>query len=309
MMDRTLDKLLSAVELSPQPFSVCRIQSGWRMSYPVFSTITVHFVLRGCGQLQVGEAAPIAFSPSSVMIVPARRPHWVGDSSSSAVMVAAVDKCDLVGDGLVEFTAGDGSDDTLLLCAAVASPHHAALGLFELPHGPVVEDDAANGIPAYVFDAMRHEIARAGLGAQAMCQALMKQALVSLLRTRWAQTEGNALAAGAFRHPRLARAIVAVLEHPAARHSVGSLAEVAGMSRASFCDHFSRAFAQGPIEFVQQTRLRVAARLLATSDLPIKSIALSVGYAGSGPFSRAFEATYGSLPTMYRDQIMQKPTL
>ena len=314
-MDRTLDKLLSAVEVSPQPFSVCRIQSGWRMSYPVFTMITVHFVLRGRGQLKVGEGTPIAFAPSSVMIVPARQPHWVGDASSSAVVVAASERCDLVGDGLVEFTAadgdgdGDGDDDTLLLCAAVSATHHAALGLFEFTRGPVVEDDVASGVPAYIFDAMRQEIARAGLGTQAMCQALMKQALISLLRTRWSQADGGSLAAGAFLHPRLARAVVAVLENPAADHSVSSLAELAGMSRASFSDHFSRAFAQGPIDFVQKTRLRVAARLLEVSDLPMKAIALSVGYAGSRPFSRAFEATYGALPTVYRNQMLQQPTL
>ena len=310
MMDRTLDKLLSAVEVSPQPFSVCRIQSGWRMSYPVFNMITVHFVLRGCGQVQVGDGTPIAFAPSSVVIVPARRPHWIGDARSSAIVVPAGDTCDLIGDGLVEFTAGqgDGDSDTLLLCAAVSAPHHAALGLFELPRRPAVEDDAANGVPAYIFDAMRQESARAGLGTQAMCQALMKQALISLLRARWSQADGAVLAAGAFRHPRLARAIVAVLEDPAADHSVGSLAELAGMSRASFSDHFSRAFAQGPMDFVQKTRLRVAARLLEVSDLPTKVIARSVGYAGSRPFSRAFEATYGVLPTAYRDQMIQPPT-
>ena len=278
------------------------------MSYPVFTMITVHFVLRGRGHVQVGEGAPIAFAPSSVVIVPARQPHWVGDGRSSAAVAAAGDSCDLIGDGLVEFKAGagDGDDETLLLCAAVSAPHHAALGLFESPRGPVVED-GVSGVPAYIFDAMRKEIAHAGLGAQAMCQALMKQALISLLRTRWSQADGGALAAGAFRHPRLARAVVAVLENPAANHSVGSLAQIAGMSRASFSDHFSRAFAQGPIDFVQKTRLRVAARLLEVSDLPTKAIALSVGYAGSRPFSRAFEATYGALPTAYRDQVMQHP--
>ena len=81
------------------------------------------------------------------------------------------------------------------------------------------------------------------------------------------------------------------------------------MSRASFSDHFSRTFAQGPMEFVQKTRLRVAARLLEVCDLPVKAIALSVGYAGARAFSRAFEASYGALPTAYRDQIIQQSTL
>ena len=84
---------------------MCRIQSGWRMSFPVFTMITVHFVLCGHGQVQVGERAPLAFAPSSVMIVPARQSHWVGDPSSSAIVVGAGDRCDLIGDGLKLFDA------------------------------------------------------------------------------------------------------------------------------------------------------------------------------------------------------------
>lgn len=74
------------------------------------------------------------------------------------------------------------------------------------------------------------------------------------------------------------------------------------MSRASFCDHFSRTFGQGPIEFVQKTRLRVAARLLEVTDFPVLAIPHSIGYAGSRLFAKAFEAAFGSPPTRYRDQ-------
>ena len=212
---------------------------------------------------------------------------------------AAADKCELIGDGLVAFTAGNGADDTLLLCAAVSAPDQAALGLFDLMRWPVADDLAASGVPAGIVDAMHHEVTNAGLGTQAMCQALMKQALIMLLRRHWSQADGSAVL-DALHHPRLARAIAAIIEQPGAEHSVGSLARLAGMSRASFSDHFSRTFGQGPIDFVQKARLRVAARLLRVTDLPIKAIAQSVGYAGSRPFSRAFETTYGMLPSAYR---------
>ena len=207
-----------------------------------------------------------------------------------------------MGDGLIEFTAGNGAQDTLLLCAAVASPHDAALGLFDLLRQPVADDIAASGIPAAIFETMRREVAHAGLGTQAMCQALMKQALITLLRGHWLSTADGSLLAMALNHPRLARTVATIIAQPGAHHSVDSLAALAGMSRASFSDHFSRTFGQGPIEFVQKTRLRVAARLLEVTDLPIKAVAASIGYAGSRPFSRAFEAVYGTLPTRYRDQ-------
>ena len=269
------------------------------MTFPVFKFITVHFVLRGSRHFTVGEDAPLAFAPSSVLVVPASQPHWVGNADHSADVSAAANACELIGDGLIEFTAGNGDADTLLLCAAVSAPDQAALGLFDLMVRPVVDDLATSGVPAAIFDAMRQEIANVGLGTQAMCQALMKQALISLLREHWSHANASPVA-GALHHPRLARAIVAIIENPGSDHTVSSLAALAGMSRASFSDHFSRTFDQGPIDFVQKARLRVAARLLLLTDLPMDAIARSVGYAGSRPFARAFEAAYGASPTQYR---------
>ena len=299
-MRHTLDQLLTAIDVGPHVFSVCRIQAGWRMTFPVFEAMTIHFVLRGSGHLQVGGSPPMPFSPTSVLVVPARQSHWVGQAGSQAHVGEAADRCALLGDGLVEFIAGDGADDTLMLCGAMSEPYPGALGLFELLRMPLATEIAASCVPASVFEGMTNEIAGAGLGTQAMCQALMKQGLIALLRNRWAHDDGGQLLAGAALHPRLARAIAAIIEKPGAAHSVDSLASLAGMSRASFSDHFSRAFGQSPIDFVQKARLRIAARLLRATDLPIKVIAQSVGYAGPRPFSRAFQAAYARGPSDFR---------
>ena len=297
-MKRTLDQLLTTIDVDPHAFSVCRIQTGWRMTFPAFDAVTVHFVLRGSGHLQVGASPPVPFSPSSVLIIPTAEKHWVGEVAAQANVREAADRCALLGDGLVEFTAGSGADDTLMLCGALSAPYQGGLGFFDLLRAPVAGDMVTGVIPASVFDAMANEVAYAGFGTQAMCQALMKQGLVALLRNRRARE--TQLAGGATVHPRLAKAIAAIIEGPMAVHTVDSLASLSGMSRASFSDHFTKAFGQGPIDFVQKTRLRIAARLLRTTDLPIKVIAQTVGYSGPRPFSRAFQAVYGRGPADYR---------
>ena len=220
-------------------------------------------------------------------------------------MVSAADHCSLLGDGLVRFTAGNGSRDILLVCGTIPAAHGSALGLFDLLREPMVESFATGGALRHAFELMSLEVARPGLGTQAMTEVLMKQCLIALLRQHLlrgalpSEEVGSPLAA-ALHHPRLARAVLAIIEDPAASHSVESLALRAGMSRASFAEHFSRTFQQGPIDFVQKVRLRVAARLLTTTDLPLKVVARSVGYAGSTPFSRAFRATYAVGPGTYR---------
>lgn len=72
------------------------------------------------------------------------------------------------------------------------------------------------------------------------------------------------------------------------------------MSRAAFAERFSQVFDQAPMDFVQRVRLRIAARLLTTTDLPVKIVASTIGYASRSSFSRAFEAIYGAAPTDFR---------
>ena len=295
-----LDRLLTTLAVRLHAFSLCEIQKGRQLAYPSFESITAHFVLKGSGAVRAGNGAWMPFGPQSVMIVPARQSHILGDAESVAEVVQAEDHCALLGDGLIKFTTGEGQTEILLVCGAISASYSGGLGLFGLLHEPMIEDGSTHPVLRTAFELMLAEVADPGLGTQAMIEALMKQCLVTLLRQHLLRDRGGSPLFEALQHPRLARAVLAVIEAPAAPHTVESLASYAGMSRASFAEHFSRAFQQGPIDFVQKVRLRVAARLLATTDVPLKVIAQSVGYAGAAPFSRAFRAAYGADPTTYR---------
>lgn len=302
-----LDRLLTALAVRLHAFSVCEIQQGWRLEYPRFEAITVHYVLQGTGAFRVGNGPLLPFARHSAIVVPARQAHVVGDATATAQTLQAEEHCSLLADGLVKFTAGDGSRDILLLCGSIPATHSSALGLFDLMREPMVESFAAAGPLRYAFELMLAEVANPGLGTQAMTEILMKQCLIVLLRRHLHGSPNSPLLA-ALHHPRLARAVLAVIEDPGASHSVESLSARAGMSRASFADHFSRTFQQGPMEFVQKARLRVGARLLTTTDLPLKVVAQSIGYAAATPFSRAFRSVYGVDPTSYRTLSDGEPT-
>ncbi len=296
----TLDRLLTALAVRLHAFSVCEIQQGWRLAFSSFEAITVHYVLKGSGALRVSNGPWLPFAAQSILVIPARQSHIVGDAGPTGRMVYADDHCSLLADGLVTFTAGDGSRDTLLLCGAISASYGGALGLFNLLREPMIESFSEAGVVRPIFELMLSEVANPGLGAQAMTEVLMKQCLIALLRQHLTRDNASSPVFSALHHPRLARAVLAVIESPAAPHTVESLASLAGMSRASFAGHFSQAFQQGPIDFVHKVRLRVAARLLTTTDLPLKVIAQSVSYAGPTSLSRAFRSAYGTDPVTYR---------
>ena len=62
---------------------------------------------------------------------------------------------------------------------------------------------------------------------------------------------------GALREQRLAKAVAAIVDAPAAAHTVESLALLCGMSRIGFSESFSSTFGEGPITFLQRARLRL----------------------------------------------------
>jgi transcriptional regulator GlxA family with amidase domain len=53
-------------------------------------------------------------------------------------------------------------------------------------------------------------------------------------------------------------------------------------------------------EFVRETRLAEAQRLLAGSALSVEEVALAVGFSSAANFSTAFRERFGRTPTAYR---------
>lgn len=92
-----------------------------------------------------------------------------------------------------------------------------------------------------------------------------------------------------------------IATHLSSELNIEVLAQVAGLSRA----HFSRSFASltgmPPAEFVQQQRMRRAARLLtANREMSVKEIAALCGMPENNYFSKVFRKTFGVSPTEFR---------
>ena len=116
-----LDRLLVTLAVRLRSFSVCRIQQGWRLGFSPFEAITLHYVLQGSGSLRVGDGPWRSFSPHTVIVVPARLSHTLGEAGDCLGEARAEDHCGLHGDGLISFTAGDGTPDALFVCGQISN--------------------------------------------------------------------------------------------------------------------------------------------------------------------------------------------
>jgi transcriptional regulator GlxA family with amidase domain len=80
------------------------------------------------------------------------------------------------------------------------------------------------------------------------------------------------------------------------------LARSVALSRAHFIRSFRATFGETPHRYLQRRRIERAMALLRETDRPVTEVALDVGFASLGTFSRTFREIVGESPRAYRDR-------
>lgn len=111
---------------------------------------------------------------------------------------------------------------------------------------------------------------------------------------------GNWLAA--LKDRALSTALACIHSEPQRNWTVPDLAREACLSRSAFADRFTQTLGEPPLTYLTRHRMRLAARQLGHSALPVGRIADQVGYASEAAFSQAFKREYGQSPSMWRQQ-------
>ncbi len=101
---------------------------------------------------------------------------------------------------------------------------------------------------------------------------------------------------------RVAAAIRAIHEQPAAAWDISDLAKAAAMSRSAFFERFRRTVGMAPMKYLLHWRMVLAKRLLEDGELGIAAVARQVGYSSASTFSVAFSRHVGASPTIYARQ-------
>ena len=300
----SLDNLLAGLELSIEPFALCRAQGNWALPLGRQEHPTLHYTLAGSGTMPVRGSRPIAISRHSLIIVPAGLEHRLTECKPGSAPPEAVPHCTTLGPGWRELTVG-GRGGVHLACAAVRATRPGGLDLFDFMTEPLFQQVEPDGPLAGSLSTLIDEQAEPAAGSQALCSALMEQCLVHMLRRLCHDGFCQAPWLAVLDDARLGPSVQAIYGEPHKHHSLESLASLAGMSRSSFAEHFSQTFARSPMDLLRQVRLERAARLLLGSDLAVKSLAARVGFESRSYFSRAFKEHYGLSPAEYREAHLQ----
>lgn len=297
----TLDAFLGAVSVEIEAFAICEIGEDVRLIIPPVEMIEVHHILEGTLHLTIDEDESLEAGPGAMLIVPPMRLQHLATSSDAVTNKEAYDVCVPVREGMLVVDATDGKDPTLrIACGAVMPNPIGSYGPLKSLTRPVVENLSDFPVVSAAFAALLEEVSAPKEGTRALMSALMKACLVVLLRRHLEASRLAGAAPAVFQDIRLSRAITAILNLPAAPHSVTSLAKEAGMSRSAFAREFKTALDLTPMEFVARVRLDLAHRLLETTGMAVEGIAATVGFNSRSHFSHLFREHYGTDPSSFR---------
>ena len=124
------------------------------------------------------------------------------------------------------------------LCAHITVGLRGVHDVIDLIREPMIENVSSPSHLRPALQALLAELSDPGLGSRAMIRALLMQCVIDMLRKRLSKN-GSALRwMAALADPSMWNALKAMLDAPGDDHSVESLANIVGMSRATFAKRF-----------------------------------------------------------------------
>lgn len=294
-----LERYLANLSVKVEPFAVCLLDRGWRLSLPGPPCAMLHFVVEGEGWLTCRDGTHKRIGPNWVIVIPTGKDHSL-DSRERIDRELRIE-CTPTGPPVHYIVAGEtGPLEMKVGCGTLNVRYGEALGLFDHLTEMLIIDMSSNPEVAGLFRLLLDEQVDDSPGKPVLQGAVMTQLLVYMFRNLGEQSESSLVWLNALDDPRLARAIDKILENPGAMHTVESLAEVACMSRSSFSKHFHDAFSRSPMALVNHVRLERAAKMLINGRAPIEQIGRDVGFSSRSHFSQAFKKHTGVSPASYQ---------
>jgi AraC-like DNA-binding protein len=317
-----LSELLRTVKLRGAFFFDAQCAAPWCVRSPPAATLSgciegltgdiieFHLIADGAAYVRVGgETTPLA--AGDVVIIPHGDPHYMGNG----LTVDAVDTSDtlpalLRGEIKRERMGGDG-EPTRLICGYLACetqlmarlvsglPRVVRVALRADAYGASLEkmighavDQLASGLPG-------SEAIVARLAEVLFAEALRRYvANLPPRRTGW-------LAGAA--DPCVGRALTQLHQRPGHPWTLDELATIAGLSRSSLTERFSRYLGHAPMAYLTDWRLELAAESLRNTSRSVITIATEVGYESEAAFNRAFKRRFAQPPARYRKSCRERP--
>lgn len=190
------------------------------------------------------------------------------------------------------------SDDADFVCATLefdGGIHHPLVqALPPIVVLPIAQVDGVEQTLSVLFA----ETSRVRCGQRLLADRMFEVLLLQLIRWLFDHPQTAGIQAGlllGLSHPKLARALTGVHEHPGQNWSLDAMAHEAGMSRSAFAAEFKTYLGTTPADYLLRWRVSIAQSMLR-GGASVKQVSDALGYASAAAFSRAFAQIAGASP-------------
>lgn len=307
-----LSRLLDIIPVRGRAEHRCFFGAPWQLDNAASGAgeIPYHVILAGSAVLDgIDDQPPRTLKAGDILLLTRGPAHVLGDGGGGLASPIR----QRVGPTLT-IDENDGKGERLdMLCGRfIFSAAHGRLLFDYLPPQLVVsapEHAAETARPgaraqlANLVGLMRSESAEENLGGKAMLAALSTALFALALRLAGEDKDapGGLLALAG--HPRLAGALAAIFNDPGHPWTLPELANLCGMSRATFIRQFQQSLGRSAVDLLTDVRMTAAANALRATSAPIAMIGEDVGYQSDAAFQRAFKQYMGLTPAQYRRQV------
>ncbi|WP_454917004.1 helix-turn-helix domain-containing protein [Xanthobacter sediminis] len=153
---------------------------------------------------------------------------------------------------------------------------------------------------AGVAEMLAREARAGGLGGRLYTESLRNQACIHLLRHYADVSFREPSSYGGLSRAQCRLLVQFIEEHLDRNISLADLAGIAGLSIFHFTRKFRAEFGCPPHAYVMRRRIEHAKRLLARTDIPLKVVAASSGFADQSHMTRLFRKLLDLTPAEYR---------
>lgn len=312
-----LSHFLQIVTVTGQLEVRCAYGAPWRLTWgrAAANEIPYHVIVKGRAIFEDPQTRTARELVSGdIVLLPHGAAHVLHDGSGQTPIPTQQRK----GSAGWMLSENDSQGEQLdLLCGRffIAPPHNRLIRNY-LPTNLVtraIDGLGKDGIGsatdqlASLVGLMRMESIGDRAGGRAVLNALSSALFTLVMR---AASESEKAPAGLLAlagHPRLAPAIAAMFADPVHPWKLPNLANLCGMSRATFMRHFQDRLGCSALDLLTDLRMSLAANELKKPTISTEAVAETVGYQSVSAFRRVFTERMGMTPGEWRRQAHAGP--
>lgn len=298
-----LSDVLKKVKLTSAIYFKSDFFAPWGMEIPKGAFAQFHMVIKGACVLKFKNTS-YQLARGDIVAFPLGADHWLADLETSTRRPGQ-EVVKSIQNGKSVFKGGETS--TTLVCGHFEFDKNIDHPFIdELPEIIRVTDSEKKEFIwlENISNLILQEMSKRSSGSDLIVTKLGEVLFMHLLRAYIAQKSQEKGFLVALQDKRMRKVLKAIHSAPENDWKLVSLAQVAGMSRTSFSNHFKSLMGDTPFGYITQWRMLLAKELLKESTKSVAQIAEEVGYQSESAFNRVFKKRVSQTPLKFRQRIL-----